>query len=304
MSALLRPLAFAAVALAAAAWLNLSRVERALAKPFDVGYVPNGAALRIASLGHRSLASDLYWLELVQYVGDGRAEERGWDKLYPLADLVTELDPRHGYAYQTAGIVLSAAGRLEESDRILDKGMQKGPPYWSFPYYRAFNAWFYRGDYQQGAYWAREAAKRPGASPNISHLALSLSSKSGTPDDALAMIDELRATVKDEVSLSKLDEQRKLAVVERDAQALEHAAARFRADRGRDPRSLEELVAAGYVRSVPPDPFGGAYRWNPDERKVRSTANPFRFLLRDGPQPQGGFLPPSEADEARRRMLE
>jgi tetratricopeptide (TPR) repeat protein len=279
-------------------------VEQTLARPFDVAYVPNGAAARVAALGHRTLVSDLYWLQLVQYVGDGKAAERGWDKLYPLADLVTDLDPRHGYAYQTAGIVLSAAGRLDESDRILDKGMAKGPPYWTFPYYRSFNAWFYRGDYEQGARWAREAAKRPGATPNISHLAVSLSSKSGTPDDAIAMIDELRATVKDEVSLSRLDEQRKLAILERDAQALERAVARFRAEQGRDPRSLRELVPAGYLRALPEDPFGGEYRWYPEERKVHSTANAFRFVVKEGPQPAGGFVAPSEKDEARRRMLE
>ena len=304
MTALARPVAVAAVALAAAAWLDLERVERTLAKPFDVAYVPSGAAARVASLGHRTLISDLYWLELVQYVGDSQAVERGWDKLYPLADLVTDLDPRHGYAYQAAGIVLSAAGRLDESDRILDKGMQRGPPYWTFPYYRSFNAWFYRGDYEQGAYWAREAAKRPGASPNISQLAVSLSSKSGTPEDAIAMIDELRATVKDEVSLSLLEEQRKLAILERDAQALERAVERFRAGRGRDPFSLDELVVAGYVRALPADPFGGEYRWFPDERKVRSTANHFRFRPREGPQPGHGFAPPVPADEAQRRSLE
>jgi hypothetical protein len=179
--------------------------------------------------------------------------------------------------------------------------MRVGPPYWSFPYYRSFNAWFYRGDYEQGAYWAREAAKRPGASPNISHLALSLSSKSGTPDDAIAMIDELRATVKDEVSLSRLEEQRNLALLERDAQALEGTVERFRAAHGRDPVSLEELVWTGYLRALPADPFGGEYRWFPDERRVHSTANAFRFGPREGPQTQmGGFGTP-EADEALRR---
>jgi tetratricopeptide (TPR) repeat protein len=290
MAPLARPLAIAAVAFAAAGFLNLERVERALARPFDVAYVPGGAAARVAALGHRTFLSDLYWLQLVQYVGDERAVERGWDKAYPLADLVTDLDPRHGYAYQTAAIVLSAAGRLDESDRILDKGMEKGPPYWTFPYYRSFNAWFYRGDYEEGARWAREAARRPGASPNISHLAVSLSSKSGTPEDALAMIDDLRASVHDEVSRSRLEEQRNLAVIERDAQRLERLVERFRAERGRAPAALEELVAAGYLGALPADPFGGEYRWYPDEAKVRSTANPFRFGPRE-PAQAGGFQP-------------
>ncbi len=293
MRASLRLLAPAAGLLVGAAALNLRMAMRTLERPYDVAYVPSGPASRISALGHRTFLSDLYWLQTVQYIGDRRADERGWEKLYPLIDLVTDLDPRHGYAYQTAGIVLSAAGRLEESDRILRKGMEKGPPRWTFPYYIAFNHWFYRGDYEEGALWARIAAKMPGASPNISHLAVALSSKSGTPESAIAVIRELRATAEDEVTASRLDEQMKLAVLERDAQMLERAAARFRADRGRDPFALEELVVSGYVAAIPGDPFGGAYRWDPAERRVHSSANAFRFSPREGPQ-QGGFKTPGD----------
>ena len=35
---------------------------------------------------------------------------------------------------------------------------------------------------------------------------------------------------------------------------------------------------------LPPDPFGGRYEWRADEGRVRSSANPFRFSLREGPQ--------------------
>ena len=271
-------------ALAGAAWLDLRIADRLLLRPFDVDYVPSGPAARVMALGHRVTVSDLYWLTTVQYIGDSKADERGWDKLLPLVDLVTDLDPRHGYAYQTAGIVLSAVGRLDESDRILEKGVARGPPYWTLPYYLSFNQWFYRGDYERGSYWARIAAKTPGASPNISQLALSLSSKSGSPEDAIAMLEQLRTTVKDEAIAERLDEQMKLAILERDAQALERAVERFRQARGRDPASLDELVWTGSVASIPKDPFGGTYRWFPEERKVHSTANAFRFSIKEGPQ--------------------
>ena len=89
---------------------------------------PLGAALALASPGIRLSIADFYWLETVQYVGEPRGRERGFEKLLPLADLVTDLDPGHGYAYQTAGIVLSAEGRVDESDVILRKGMQPGRP--------------------------------------------------------------------------------------------------------------------------------------------------------------------------------
>jgi len=278
----LRALAAAAAALAGAGALNLSLAAQLRQRPYDVGHVPRGPLARVLSLGHRTFVSDLYWLSTVQYIGEARADQRGYDKLFPLVDLVTDLDPRHGYAYQTAGIVLSAAGRLDESDRILEKGIERGPGYWTYPYYLAFNAWFYRGDLAAGARWAELAARTPGASPNISHLALSLKSKSGSPDEALEMLREIRATVKDEVSASRVDEQIRLATVERDAQALERAAARFEAERGEAPRSLQQLVSEGYLDRIPEDPFGGRYEWRPAERKVRSSANPFRFELRAG----------------------
>jgi len=296
MRALLRPLAAGSVLLALASAISLRLAAQLRQRPYDVAHVPSGAAARWAALGHRGLVSDLYWLATVQYIGEPKAEQRGWDKLYPLVDLVTDLDPRHGYAYQAAGIVLSSAGRLDESDRILTKGMEKGPPYWSFPFYLAFNHWFYRGDYATGAEYAERAARTPGASPNIAHLALSLRSKSGSPEQAIEMLRELRAVAQDEVTASRLDEQLRRAVLERDAQLLERAASRFEAERGRPIRSLQELVTSGYVSALPEDPMGGEYLWYAQEKRVRSSKNPLRFEVRDGPQPpRFHYQPPENA---------
>lgn len=287
------PLSIAAGCLAAASVVNLGLAEGRLSRPYDVAHLPDGRAARIASLGHRTFVSDLYWLSAVQYVGEPKADERGWDKLLPLVDLVTDLDPRHGYAYQTAGIVLSAAGRLDESNRILTKGMEKGPPYWSFPFYVSFNYWFYLGDYAKGAEYARIAARTPGASPNISQLAVSLSSKAGSPDDALALLAELRRGVSDEATAERIDHQMKLATVERDAQMLERAAARFRAERGFPVARLEQLAWEGYVAAIPPDPFGGHYVLDPADGRVRSSVNRFRFSVREGAhQPGFHYSPP------------
>jgi hypothetical protein len=67
--------------------------------PYDLRYLPSARAARWASLGHPTLVANLYWLRAVQYMGDPKAGARGWDKLFPVLDLVTDLDPRHGYAY-------------------------------------------------------------------------------------------------------------------------------------------------------------------------------------------------------------
>jgi tetratricopeptide (TPR) repeat protein len=289
------------VLLALSSLLSYQLAGAHLGKPYDVLHVPSGRAARVAALGHRTFVSDLYWLSAVQYIGDSKADERGWDRLFPLIELVTDLDPRHGYAYQTAGIVLSAAGRLDESDAILLKGMEKGPPYWSFPYYLAFNYWFYRGDFATAAKYAEIAAKKPGASPNISHLAVSLASKSGSPEDAIALLHELRATVKDDATAGRLDEQLKFAILERDAQRLERAAGVLEKQRGWPIASLHELVFAQLVPAIPSDPFGGTYFWDGAEKKVHSSVNPFRFRVMEGSHlPRFQYRPP---DTDKERML-
>jgi tetratricopeptide (TPR) repeat protein len=292
MAPTLRALGLAALLLGFAAALSLGFAERDLARPYDVAYVPSSGAVRAASLGQRLLLSDLYWLSTVQYIGEkeGLAAQRGWVKLFPLLDLVTDLDPRHGYAYQTGGIVLSVAGLLDESDAILKKGIEKGPPYWSFGYYLAFNAWFYRGDYETAAHWAEVAARTPGASPNISQLALSLASKSGKPEQAIELLDELMATVKDEEIRARLDEQRKLAVLERDAQAIERAIKAYSARTGLPVTHLSQLLVSGLLARLPADPFGGEYTLDPGDGRVHSSANRFRFSPREGPQKEPRIL--------------
>jgi hypothetical protein len=261
--------------------LDFGLVSGLVARPYDVRYVPDGTYARTAALGHRTFLSDLYWLSAVQYIGDPKADQRGWEKLYPLVDLVTDLDPRHGYAFQTAGIVLSAAGRLDESDRMLIKGIEKGPNWWSYGFYVAFNYWFYRGDYATAAFWAARAAKAPDASTHVSQMALALASKSHRPEDVLPVLQELRGLAKDETTVATLDEQIKQAVLERDAQALESLVSAHEQNVGHPLSSLDELISAGYLAALPPDPFGGKYVWNSAERRVHSSVNDFRF------KPQG-----------------
>ncbi len=47
---------------------------------------PAPTVLRWLSLGHPTLAANLLWLRAVQYIGEPGADERGWDKLYPVVD--------------------------------------------------------------------------------------------------------------------------------------------------------------------------------------------------------------------------
>jgi hypothetical protein len=285
---ILLPLAVALGVAVPLHWASLQVLSRmGLDRPYDIQYVPAPGALRLLSAPLRLSIANAYWLEAVQYVGEPRARERGWEKLYPVLDLVTELDPGHGYAYQTGGIVLSSQGRLDESDALLKKGMEPGRPrWWTYPFYLAFNDFFFRGDYASAARWAELAARTQGASPNISQLALSMKVKSGTPDDAVRLVEELRGAAKDEATAAVLEEQYKLALLQRDFAQLDAAVERFAAEWGHEPRSLDEVRAAGLAAPTT-DPFGGRYYLDPKDGKVHATGRDFRFK-----PPERGRLQP------------
>jgi tetratricopeptide (TPR) repeat protein len=243
-------------------------------RPYDVLHVPAPRALRLLSPDVQLTVANLYWLQAVQYVGDRRNVETRLEKLFPIVDLVTELDPRHGYAYQSAGIALSSVGRLDESDRILEKGIRNAPR-WSFPFYLAFNHFFYRDDYETAARWAEAAARMPGASERVRQLALTLKVKSGLQEDAVRFLEEMRATAADEQTAASIEEQLRVAVLQRNFAVLDAAVERFRETQGRLPGVLEELVWTGILAALPADPYGGAYYVDPTGR-VHSSAKDFR----------------------------
>ena len=59
------------------------------------------------------------------------------------------------------------------------------------------------------------------------------------------------------------------------------------------------LVTAGVIRSLPPDPFGGRYFWDPQAKEVRSSVKPFRFRVRPTQSnPEFHYKPPAGPTEA------
>lgn len=245
-------------------------------KPYDVEVVPPPSALRWLSLGHPLLAADFYWLKTVQYIGEPRADFRGWEKLYPLVQLVTDLDPGHGYAYQVAGVVLAVAGRVDESNAILEKGTRNVPNRYILPYLRAFNAFYYAGDWELAGKWAEIAANEPGAPAHVKRNVLAYYVKGGRAEAAITFLENVLAETADPETRKKLEGELQQARFEREAEKLDEAIARYRARFGAGPASVRALVDAGIVGRLPHEPYGGAWILGKDGR-VRSTAHAFRF---------------------------
>jgi hypothetical protein len=239
--------------------------------PFDVGFVPAAQPMRWLSLGHPTLVANANWLRAVQYMGDPRADRRGWEKLKPLVDLVTDLDPRHGYAYQTSANMLASAGRVDESNAILEKGARNVPDRYIIPFQRAVNAFLYAADYPEAGRWFERAAATPGAPPRIREYVVAMYVKGDVSEAAIGFLQRIEEEAQDDESRRAVRSQIKRAVLERDALQIETAAEAWHEEFGTQPIVPASLVMDGFLSALPDDPFGGEYYFDKDGR-VRSTA--------------------------------
>jgi tetratricopeptide (TPR) repeat protein len=265
-----------AVTLAGVTAVTATRLRRVDERPYDVAIIPTAPVLRWASLGHPTLAANIQWLRAVQYIGEPKANERGWERLYPLLELVTELDPGHGYAYQVGGVILSSVGRIAESNALLEKGIENVPDRYILPFLRAFNAFYYDDDFAAAGHFVELAAKAPNAPAHLRNNVLAYYVKGRRADAAIQFLEQSRAESQDADTAKAIDEQLKQAYLERDAAELEQAAKEYNALFGRPPLLLEQLVSAQLIARIPPDPFGGVYFLGSDGR-VRSSVHDFRF---------------------------
>lgn len=270
-------LGLAAAALAAATVAVGLRLDVTGVSPYDLGFVPRAAAVRWLSLGHPTLAANLYWLRAVQYMGDPRADARGWEKLLPIMELVTDLDPGHGYAYQVAANVLGGAGRVQEANRLLEKGTRNVPDRYILPFHRAVNAFLYQGDYAEAGRWFEVAARTPGAPPHLRENVVAFYVKGNQADAAIAFLGHLGESASDPESRKAIERQLARARFERAALRIDEALQRHRERFRFGPYDLRRLVEEGLLPALPPDPAGGSWFIGEDGR-ARSTRGPERYL--------------------------
>ncbi len=263
------------VAMTAVARLALEQDAGRVGRVRNPAWLPDGKTLRLAAFGQRLALADLYWLRLVQYVGETViSKENRWEALYPLADLVTDLDPRFGYAYQVAGSNLSGlANRYEESERILQKGIRNVPERWSLPFALAVNKFLYEGDFAAATRYARQAAEI-GHKPHLALLAGNLALVADSEGEYMSAETLLLESIRQADTPGLRGELEERLTKVRTYQVLsraERAIATFRRNHGRRPASFEELARLDGVQIDLIDPSGGFILYEPTTGEVRSS---------------------------------
>lgn len=243
--------------------------------------VPSGRYMKVAVLGYNNVIADLYYLKAHQYVGTQEVRKADYPQLYPIIDLVTDLDPKFLSPHLFGGLVLSLSGmHVDESILILKKAYKMDPNVWQTGFYLGFNYWYYLQEYDRAVEYTSKAASQLGSPSFLSTLAANLYAESKRPDMAIDFLKNLKETTKDEDAKKDIDARIMLAEVTRDAQFLEDAIERFKKKYNKMPAALDDLVKKGIIDNIPIEPNGGYYYIDKEKGEVKSSKIEGRLKMR------------------------
>ncbi len=269
--------------LTASIFLTQKRVDlhrKGLRQVDEFTYLPSGKYLKTAALGYDQLAADLFWLRVVQYIGDNEKEAQGYPLIYQLIDLVTDLDPKFSFAYKVGGIILSIyAKRIQESNALLEKGFKENPEVWDLPFFLGFNHFFYLGDYYTAAEYMNKAAQLPGHPPYLPKLVARLYAQAGSPEVALEFLARAYEQAPNELIREELKRRMKEVIIERDILFLEKAVKIYQERYKRLPDTLNDLIRGKIIQGLPQEPFGGYYYLDPESKQILSSTHPERLRI-------------------------
>ena len=214
---------------------------------------------------------------------EGRREEAArrpvrFGNLGALLDITTTLDPMLMEAYRFGGTFLGepepvGAGRPEEAIRLIDKGIAVYPHDWRLQFDKGFIYFWYSKDYRSaGEVWLA-ASRVPSAPGWLKGLAAMGLSKSGAVETA-RLLWQRQYEEADRADLRE-NALKYLQTMDTDEACwtLEFFVEKYQKRFGVRPARLQELITAGMFKTLPHDPSGVPYDYDPTTGLVRLSPN-------------------------------
>jgi tetratricopeptide (TPR) repeat protein len=287
------PAAWAALVVLFAAVIGLQMIQAdqpPLATPGGVStnllYVRSPQILERATLSFHALLADIYWIRAVQHYGGTKLSHepnKQYDVLYPLLDLTTSLDPYFDVVYKFGSVFLAepypaGSGRPDQAIALLQKGLRTRPDGWELAQGIGFVYYWWLADYQNAAMWFNRAADMSNAPDWLRPLAAVTLAQGGNRASSRMLWTEIARNadadwLRDQASfrLKQLDALDGIDFIQR-------VVDQYRTRIGVPPASWDDMMRAGFLRGVPPDPTGVPLRLDPASGKVAldpgSSLNP------------------------------
>jgi tetratricopeptide (TPR) repeat protein len=256
--------------------LKIDSIPRKSIPGSSIIYIPSGKFLKYATFGYSSLAADLIYIWAIQYYGTYTITER-FEYLNHIFSIIAELDPRYLDPYEVGALIaVYEAKDLDLAFKILDRGFEKNPDQWIFPFISGHYAQMFKKDYQLAKKYYKKAMGIPGSPAIAQRLYAAASFKSMDYQTALKQWVKILETTEDK-RIKKIASnhiyQVKAAI---DIQAIKQAIQAYKEKYGRNPSSLQQLVSKGFLSAIPKDLDQNDYVYDPETGEVKAPIIPWK----------------------------
>lgn len=256
--------------------IKIDNIPRKKIPGSSIIYIPSGKYLKFATFGFPSLLADLVYLWSIQYYSDYTIPDR-FKYLDHIFSIINELDQRYLDPYEIGALIAAyEAGDLDLALKILDKGLEKNPEQWIFPYLAGHYVQMLKKDHKLAREYYKKAMEIEGAPPMIRRLYADAAFKAMDYQMAWQSWLEIYQTAEEE-RIKKIASNHlyrvKAAV---DIQMIQGAIEKFKERYGHNPLNLSQLVRARFLNSLPKDLDGKEYLYDSRTGEVKPPTIPWK----------------------------
>lgn len=222
--------------------------------PYSEPMVFRPEIIKAADFGLHNAASDLMWLNSIQYFGGG--ESRTNEKLKDYLFLASDLDPKFAYPYAFGTLILPSIKEADEGLKLGQKGIDNRVNDWRIPYYMATVYHLEKNDPANAAKYFDIAASTPNVPEGIKKVA----SNYGSRTDLREKTKQIWIGIYDSSNDDIVKERAKNYILHFEIMdLLDGAATQYKKLNGKYPASVNDLVSGRILKAIPKDPFGFEY---------------------------------------------
>ena len=256
--------------------LRLDSITRAKVPGSSIIYVPSGKYLKKMAFGYQSALADVIYLWAIQYYSDTAVPDR-YRNLDHIFSIIAELDPHYQDPYLTGALIAAyEAHDLDLAFKILDRGMERNPDQWLFPFEAGHYAQIFKKNFALARKYFARAMDLPGAPIIARRLYANAAYQTQDLDTAWKTWLDVYQTAPDE-RIKKIASnhlyQVKGAI---DTGRIKEAIRKYKDAYRRLPMNLGQLVRAGFLAGLPQDLDGHDYVYTLQTGAVGTATIPWK----------------------------